>query len=142
MYILRTLGCLAIILAFSYANICGTVGGIFEEFDILSDDTAKEIDEGCSVVAEKIVKTGKAIKTFYDNHKKLILAGELILLAGTGLGEAGLGNRNFALPCYHKYYSQGFYTLCVKSFNVYKNVSAQKAKVTHFPFSSKFFQMS
>lgn len=30
------------------------------------------------------------MKTFYEKHKTIILAGEVLLLAGTGLGEAGL----------------------------------------------------
>lgn len=77
MYISRTLWCLAIIVAFSYANIFEDVGT-----DIFGE-TFTEVED-------KVIKTAKAIKTFYENHKKLILAGEIILLAGTGLGEAGM----------------------------------------------------
>lgn len=77
MYISRTLWCLAIIVAFSYANIFEDVGtAIF--------------GEKFTEVEDKVIKTAKAIETFYENHKKLILAGEIILLAGTGLGEAGM----------------------------------------------------
>lgn len=77
MYISRTLWCLAIIVAFSYA-------------DILDDVSTTIFGETFTEVEDKVIKTAKAIKTWYKNHRTIIEAGEMIILAETGLGEAGM----------------------------------------------------
>lgn len=56
---------------------------VLEKADYLFSKEATEVEN-------KIVETAKKVKKFYDNHKKLITAIEIIALAGTGLGEAGI----------------------------------------------------
>lgn len=81
MYIPRTLWCLAIIVALSYGSFLSFVEDV---------GSYAIFGEKFSDVEEKVVNTWGKVKNFYEHHKKLILAGEILLLAGTGLGEAGM----------------------------------------------------
>lgn len=83
MYISRTFWFTAIIVALSHA-------GVLDEFDELFGQVENLFSEEVKEVEEKVIKTAKVVQTFYEHHKKLILAGEVLLLAGTGLGEAGM----------------------------------------------------
>lgn len=114
MYISRTLWLLATIFALGYVgDVKGTFSDLVDVFDgkaevdaikdVLdgveyvykgAEDIAKEANNAFSdevkKVGKKVYKVAKAVKKFYEHHKAIITGVELLVLAGTGLGEVGM----------------------------------------------------
>lgn len=63
---------------------------VYKEADEITKEANNIFYNDLKEFGEKVVKTAKKVKTFYENHKALITAGEFLVLAGTGLGEAGM----------------------------------------------------
>lgn len=70
-------------LALSHADFLDEFYKVFGKVENIFSEEVSKFEEG-------VIKTARAAKAFYENHKTLILAGEVLLLAGTGLGEAGM----------------------------------------------------
>lgn len=67
---------------------------VWSHADILNDVATSIFGEEFTEVENKVVETAQRAKTWYNNHQELFNAletgAEIALLAGTGLGEAGM----------------------------------------------------